>query len=248
MIRYAISALLLVIFGSQAYAAGTCGAVNGISRSNIHTQVFSPRSNHMCSLYAGRSFVSGGESFFALIANCSVCPRQGCTVDSTKTQDCTATQAASNFFAWSITPKASVTADNTMTPTTETSTDIKHPSGTVMFQQDTGTTSGQCHVTTGGTSAILTEVHDRTSGLGMKISSVRIYRKQHNNGGPIDFYALIGVDPVQTFAIPTGRTQDCTATGSLWYDSYWGTNGSTAAEAIVQSVEYPGILQLNQGK
>lgn len=233
--------------GQAAYAAGTCAAVNGISRSNIHTQVYDVRTGHMRSIYAGRTFVSGGETYFALVTS-SACPPQGCPIDGTKTQDCTATMAAAPFFGWSITPAATVTANNTMISTAQTGTTIKQPSGTVVFQQDTGTTSGQCHITTGGTSAILTEVYDRTSGLGLKIVAVRIYKKPHNNGGPIDFYALIGVDSAQTYAIPTGRTQDCTANGNQWYDSYWGTNGSTLAEAIVQSVEYPGVLQLNQGR
>lgn len=248
MIRRLITSLALLALGpAMAQAAGTCGAVTGLSRANIHTQVFDVRTNHMRSIYAGRQFLSGGETFFALVTS-SACPPQGCAVDGAKTQDCTATQGAAPFFAWSITPKASVTAGNTMIDTAELGIDIKHPSGTVMLQQDTGSTSGQCHLTTGGTSAVLTEVYDRNSNLGLKIVSVRIYKKQHNNGGPIDFYALIGVDPSQTYAIPTGRTQDCTANGSQWYDSYWGTNGKTQAEAIVQSVEYSGILQLNQGR
>lgn len=241
-----LSALALGPAG--AFAAGTCPNVSIPSgRSNIHTEVRNATTGNLMAIYSGRIFRSGTDLFFVINVSTS-CPNQGCGINVAPpiTQDCTATQTPSNFFAWAL------SHGNTVLNTKSEGLDIKNPSGTVIMNQSRvnaphGSTCPIASMGSGSTPAVLTEVVNRATGLGMKVVSVRILQGAHGSGGPIDFYAIISVNPSMTFTLPTSRVSDCTQSGSKWYDTYWTGDTQTVTEDIVQSPEYPGVLQLNQG-
>jgi hypothetical protein len=218
----------------------------GGGRANVHTEVWNAVTNKAMAIHSGRIFKNGTDEFFVLNVDLT-CPNQGCGTNAgTPAQDCTATQAPNPFFAWALTKASNV---NTVVNTHSEGLDVKDPSGTVIMNQSAGNAphGNSCPIVVQDTPAVLTEVVNRATGLGMKVVSVRIFRALHGGNGPMDFYAIIGVNPSMTFTLPSPRTSDCTQQGSTWYDSYWTGDNQSTGEDLVQSPEYAGIIQLNQG-
>jgi hypothetical protein len=232
-----------------AHAAGTCPKVSiGGGRANVHTEVWNAVTNKAMTIHSGRIFKSGTDLYFLLNVDLA-CPSQGCGTNAgTPFQDCTATQAPNNFFPWALTKETNV---DTVVNTMSEGLDVKSPSGTVIMNQSVGNAphGPSCPIASISptTPAVLTMAVNRATGLGMKVVSVRIFRAQHGGSGPMDFYAIIGVDPSMTFTLPSPRTSDCTQNGNSWYDSYWTGDKASTGEDLVQSLEYAGVIQLNQG-
>jgi len=230
-----------------AQAQGTCPKVSiGGGRANVHTEVWNATTNKAMAIHSGRIFKNGTDLYFVINADLQ-CPSQGCGTNAgPPSQDCTATQTANSFFAWALTKESNV---NTVVITHSEGLDVKTPSGTVIMNQSAGNAphGNACPIAVQDTPAVLTMVVNRATGLGMKVVSVRIFHAQHGGSGPDDFYAIIGVDPSMTFSLPSPRTSDCTQNGNSWYNSYWTGDKASTGEDLVQSPEYAGVIQLNQG-
>ena len=127
--------------------------------------------------------------------------------------------------------------------------DIKLPSGTIVFSQG-GLSAPRCHLSISApVIAMNTWVVNRATGSAWSVKTVRVVAGLHGGSGPLDYYAVIGVDTNSPAVLPAPTGQDCTTASNDWYDFYWNVDGkSTIAESIVPYAEYPGVVQLNQGE
>jgi hypothetical protein len=251
VIRIFSTAILFGSLTATAFAAGTCPAVTAPGgRGNIHTEVTTVSLDSHGNWVQGplrairsvRTYLSGTDANVVIGVD-NVCPSQGCGVNfSSPRQDCTAVNTSKPFFGWAL------SHGSTVIQTKQSSMDIKTPSGTVVFSQG-GLSAPRCHLTIPtAVNAMNTYVVNRATGAAWSVKTVRVVAGLHGGSGPLDYYAVIGVDPNSPATLPAPTGQDCTTASNAWYDFYWNFDGhQTIAESIVPYIEYPGVVQLNQG-
>ncbi len=238
-----VASLVLIGFSIHAHAGSTCPAVTAPGgRGNIHTEVID-QNGHLRAITSVRTYRSGTSDANMVIGTDNSCPPQGCGVNfGGPRQDCTATNTSKPFFGWAL------SHGSTVILSTQSSMDIKQPSGTVIFSQG-GFAGPRCHFSFPGTIAMNTFVTNSATGSAISVKSVRIVAGLHGGNGPLDYYAVIGVDTNSPAVLPASTGSDCTTASNPWYDLYWNIDGhQTVAESIVPYTEYPGVVQLNQGE
>ena len=203
-LRVLVSTFLLVAFGSQAYAAGTCPAVTVPgARGNLHTEVAN-QAGQLRAIRSVRTFMSGTDANVVIGVD-NNCPHQGCDVNfSAPRQDCTATNTGKPFFGWAL------SHGSTVITTRQSSMDIKQPSGTVIFSQG-GLGGPRCHLNIPTpVIAMNTWVVNRATGTAWSVKTVRVVAGLHGGSGPLDYYSVIGVDTNSPATLPAATSQDCT--------------------------------------
>lgn len=242
--RYLVLTMTLCSVGA-AQAANTCPAVTAPGgRGNLHTEVAN-MAGQLRAIRSVRTFMSGTDANVVIGVD-NVCPHQGCDVNfSAPRQDCTANNAGQPFFGWALSRGTGPIVINTR----QSSMDIKQPSGTVIFSQG-GLGGPRCHLNIPNpVLAMNTWVVNRATGTAWSVKTVRVVAGIHGGSGPLDYYAVIGVDTTSHATLPRATAQDCTTSSNDWYDFYWNIDGQqTVAESIVPYAEYPGVVQLNQGQ